>query len=149
MKVTPAVPQLRLARAADIERLMAIRAAVRENRLSDPASIGTADYLEYIRRGHCWACELDGRIAGFAALDVEAASVWALFVAPGAEGRGVGRSLLERLTGESRRAGLSHLHLETSAGTRAERLYRRAGWEMLGCEPDGVLRMRLELARPR
>jgi GNAT superfamily N-acetyltransferase len=149
MTATPAVPRLRLAGAADLEQLMAIRADVRENRLSDPKSIGPANYVKYIERGHCWACELDARIAGFAALDVEAASVWALFVVPGAEGRGVGRSLLERLTGEARRAGLSHLHLETSAGTRAERLYRRAGWEMLGCGADGVLRMRLELARPR
>jgi GNAT superfamily N-acetyltransferase len=122
------VPTIRPAAPADIPRLIEIRGAVRENRLSDPGSVTAADYLPYIEAGRCWVAEAEGRVVGFAALDAEGSSVWALFVAPEAEGRGVGRGLMEALVEEARRRGLSALRLETEAGSRAERFYRAAGW---------------------
>jgi GNAT superfamily N-acetyltransferase len=138
-------PAIRLARANDIPRLVEIRAAVRENRLSDPASIAAADYAPYVADGRCWVWEADGEAAGFAALDGEGASVWALFVAPEAQGRGGGRALMERLLEEARRRGLSELRLTTEAGSRAERFYRQSGWEPVGEDGRGARVMRLEL----
>jgi GNAT superfamily N-acetyltransferase len=136
---------VRPARPADIPRLVEIRAAVRENRLADPCSIAAADYAPYIERGHIWVAGEEGAIAGFAALDAEAASVWALFVAPEAEGRGAGRLLLDRLVAEARRLGLPALRLTTEAGSRAERLYRAAGWTAMGRDSKETLTMQLEL----
>lgn len=136
---------LRTAVPADVPRLIEIRGAVIENRLSDPASIGPEDYLPYIHRGHCWVAEQGGRIAGFAALDAKAASVWALFVDPGSESRGAGSALLVRLTAEARRLNLPRLHLLTSPGTRAEGFYRRSGWTIAGRNARGELEMRLDL----
>jgi GNAT superfamily N-acetyltransferase len=138
-------PAIRLARANDIPRLVEVRAAVRENRLADPASIAAADYLPYVADGRCWVWEADGEAAGFAALDAGGASVWALFVEPAAEGRGGGRALMERLLEEARRRGLAELRLTTEAGSRAERFYRQSGWEGVGEDSHGSRIMRLSL----
>lgn len=138
MLIRPALP-------ADIPRLAAIRAAVRENRLSDPASIAPADYEPYISRGHLWVAEEGRAVLGFAALEADAASVWALFVDPQAEGRGIGRLLLARLVAEARALGLPALALSTEEGSRAERLYRATGWTAGHEDQQGMLRMRLGL----
>lgn len=141
----PDPASVRLARTADVPRLIAIRAAVRENRLSDPDSIAAADYAPYVDGGRCWVWVAKGEVAGFAALDPVAASVWALFVAPGWEGLGGGRALLERLVGEARRLGLAELRLATEPGSRAEHVYRAAGWEAAGEDRKGDRLMRLRL----
>ena len=124
---------------------MRIRAAVRENRLSDPASIAAADYRPFIDAGCCWVWEESGAALGFAALDAAGASVWALFVAPDAEGRGIGRALLDRLVAEARELRLPHLILETGEHTRAETLYRRTGWTPVTRDGKGNVTLRLEL----
>jgi GNAT superfamily N-acetyltransferase len=141
----PPPAHLREARAADVPRLIEIRAAVRENRLTDPARIAAPDYLPYITRRHLWLAEdAAGTPIAFAALDADGDSVWALFVAPEAERRGLGRLLLARLVEEARLLALPALTLETEAGSRAESLYRAAGWTVVGGD-RGVLKMRLEL----
>ena len=138
-----AMAELRAAQEADIPRLMEIRAAVRENRLRN-LEIGPDAYGPFVLDGRCWVREEGGIVRGFAALDADASSVWALFVDPASEGSGIGRALLDRLVTEARRRGLSVLTLETAAGTRAERLYLRAGWEAAG--RDGpTLRLRRTL----
>jgi hypothetical protein len=69
----------------DVPRLVRIPASVRENRLSDPASIGAADYGRYIDDGCCWSGrEAAGSMASPPGR--RGRSVWALFVAPEAEG---------------------------------------------------------------
>jgi GNAT superfamily N-acetyltransferase len=141
----PAPASIRLARTGDVPRLVAVRAAVRENRLSDPASIAAADYVPYIAEAGCWVWEPDGAPAGFAALDFESATIWALFVAPEAEGQGGGRALLAALIAEARRRGLAELRLTTEPGSRAERIYRAAGWQATGESADGGIVMRLAL----
>jgi GNAT superfamily N-acetyltransferase len=135
---------IREARAADIPRLIEIRAAVRENRLRSVA-IGADDYLPYLADARCWVWQADGAIQGFAALDADAASVWALFVAPDAEGQRAGRNLLERLIADARSRGLAALTLDTEAGTRAEAFYRAAGWTITGRDDHGSVRMALTL----
>ena len=138
---------MRKAEPRDIARLIEIRAAVRENRLQSRA-IGAADYRPYVEDGRCWVWEEAGAVLGFAALDADAASVWALFVAPDAEGRGIGRALLDTLVAEAHARDLPALTLETMAGTRAERLYRAAGWMLSSRDADGNLTLNLSLARP-
>jgi GNAT superfamily N-acetyltransferase len=138
------MPELRPAISADISRLIEIRAAVRENRL-ERMTIGADDYLPYVEDSRCWVAEADGTIRGFAALDAETASIWALFVHPEAEGSGLGRALLDRLIAEARQRGLHLLTLETQAGTRAEHVYLQAGWQLIARDPNGTLHLRLSL----
>lgn len=107
---------------------MALRLSVAENRLSDPSRVTREIYEDYItRRGRGWVAEADGTILGFciAALDGE---VWALFVRPGCEGRGVGQALMAECVAWLTAQGVGEAVLETGAGTRAERFYRRFGW---------------------
>jgi GNAT superfamily N-acetyltransferase len=123
---------LRLAVPADWPEVMELRLSVAENRLSDPSKVTQAIYEDYIlRRGRGWVAELDGRIAGFciAARDGE---VWALFVRPGFEGRGLGLALMEACVAWLAAQGVGEAVLETGAGTRAERFYRRFGWREAG-----------------
>lgn len=105
-----------------------IRLAVRENRLSDPASLDEAAYRPFVEGGSAWVAEQFGRLAGFAALDREAASVWALFVADDAQGFGIGRALHDHMIAYAERSGLTYLTLSTMPGSRADGFYRAAGW---------------------
>lgn len=129
----------------DVPRLMSIRAAVAENRLSDPSSVAAADYLPYIARGRLWVWEERGSLLGFAAVDTASSLLWALFVDPAAAGRGIGTALLAHAVEEARATGLTELRLSTAPGTSAERLYRRTGWQETGRHPSGDLLMRLTL----
>ena len=138
-------PIVRPARSADIARLVEIRAAVLENRLTDPSSVAAADYEPYVEDGRCWVAEEDGILIGFSALCAAGASIWALFVVPEAEGRGAGRLLLAVLVDEARRRGLTAVALDTEAGSRAERVYRAAGWSAGAPDGGGMLRMTLAL----
>src|ERR1044072_8119635 len=94
----PAVP-LRLATVSDIEAMHAIRLAVTENRLQDPARATTEKYREMLgERGKGWVFEDEaGVIVGFGIADALSRSFWALFVRPGSERRGVGRALHDEM----------------------------------------------------
>jgi GNAT superfamily N-acetyltransferase len=116
---------------------MQIRHAVRENRLSDPGSVTAADVAAFIARAPVWVWEEAGTVQGFSAADLADGSIWALFVDPDHEGRGIGRALLARACASLREAGHTAATLSTGPGTRAERFYRAAGWRAAGRKPDG------------
>lgn len=104
-----------------------------------------ADYVEHLeRRGHGWLAEVGGEVVGFAVGRADDGNVWALFVDPAHEGRGIGGALHDRLVPWMFAQGLERLWLTTDPGTRAEGFYRRRGWREAGRE--GV-EVRLELAR--
>jgi GNAT superfamily N-acetyltransferase len=84
---------LRLATDDDIAQIQRIRASVRENRLSDPARVQDHHVRAMLRSGRGWVGEGDGRITGFVIADLERKSLWALFVDPDCERRGIGRQL--------------------------------------------------------
>jgi len=120
---------LRRATEADVPRIREIRDSVRENVLSDPSRVTPADIAWFLEHGPIWLWqEPDGAVAGFSAGDPRDGWVWALFVAPDYEGRGIGRALLEHTCASLREAGHPIAKLMTGAGTRAEQHYRRAGW---------------------
>ena len=97
-----------------------------------------ADYARYLAvPGAGWVAELEGRVAGFGIADPASRSLWALFVDPQCEGRGVGRALLSRLIGGLFESSREPINLSTAPGTRAERLYLAAGWKKVGDLPTG------------
>ena len=79
---------------------------------------------------------------GFAAIEGSALRVWALFVAPDAEGSGVGATLHDAMLDWAKAQAISELWLTTSEATRAERFYVAAGWERVGNPEGGELRLR-------
>lgn len=120
----------------------AVRLAVRENVLSDPSRVQPADYTELLTgSGQGWVALVDGRLVGFGIADAANRNVWALFVMPGFEGRGIGRRLHDELLDWLFAVGAGPAWLTTEPGTRAERFYREAGWQDAGREPGGDLRL--------
>lgn len=130
---------IRSAKHDDIPRIDAIRASVRENRLLDPLSVTHADIVWFVNHGpiHVWQ-EADS-VQGFAAGDPRDGSVWALFVDPSSEGRGIGQALIAATCASLRQAGHRVATLRTGAGTRAERFYLRNGWTAQGLDERGEL----------
>jgi GNAT superfamily N-acetyltransferase len=123
-------PLFRRAVSADIPAMARIRLAVTENTLADPARITVGMYEDYLDRlGRGWVAESAGEIVAFCYADKTDASIWALFVQPGHEGRGLGKALLARAVAWLFEAGHERVHLTTGANTRADRFYSAQGWE--------------------
>lgn len=72
-------------------------------------------------------------------IDGPASRVWALFVDPVAQGRGIGRALHRRMLRWAREQGPGRLSLSTEDGSRAADFYRKAGWTQVGMKADGEL----------
>lgn len=80
-----------------------------------------------IANGHVWVAELDGNIAGFAA--VVEGELDGLFVEPELWRRGIGAALVETATHEARRKGLA---LKVIANHAARAFYERCGFAVEG-----------------
>ena len=120
----------RAATIGDIPAMSAVRLAVKENVLSNPARITREMYADHVNgRGRSWVCEVEGEIVGFSSADGENASIWALFVHPSHESRGLGKNLLRLATDWLFSLGKREIVLSTEAGTRADRFYEAQGWE--------------------
>ena len=84
----------READCGDIAAMSEIRLSVSENILSDPSKVTAADYAAYINGiGKTWVVESEGQILVFGAAQ-RSGLIWALFVRPGCEGRGLGRLIM-------------------------------------------------------
>lgn len=135
----------RQAVAADIPAMSRIRLAVTENTLSDPARITVAMYEDYLEKlGRGWVADSAGEIVAFCYADKVDASIWALFVRPGHEGRGLGKALLGRAADWLFAQGHERVRLTTGANTRADRLYAVQGWDR---QPIGDSDIAYTLAR--
>jgi len=105
-----------------------VRMSVRENVLRDPSKVTQADYVAYVTEiGKGWVAEIGGRIVGFSFAN-RSGLIWALFLRPGTEGRGIGKQLLALCLDWLRAIGVREAFLDTGPGTRAEEFYRRQGW---------------------
>ncbi|MCW0983794.1 GNAT family N-acetyltransferase [Agrobacterium sp. BT-220-3] len=81
---------------------------------------------------------------GFSAADPRDGSIWALFVTPSFEKKGIGSSLLAEACACLRSSGVKRAWLTTDPGTRAEQFYRSAGWQHIG-EKDNELLFEMQL----
>lgn len=133
--------QIRPATLADIPAMHEVRVSVRENRLSNPNRITPADYAEMLQgRGAGWVAEQHNQIVGFAFVDERELNVWALFLLPEVEGRGIGRALQAELLAYCAHRQLPSLWLSTAPGTRAEGFYEATGWTRTGLTAGGEMR---------
>lgn len=123
----------REAQLADIPQIQVVRHSVKENTLSDPSLVPDSNVADWItRRGKGWVCEIDGTIVGFAIADLQDHNIWALFVDPAFEGKGIGGKLhqltLDWYFAQTRQT----VWLDTAFNTRAETFYRMKGWRPAG-----------------
>jgi len=134
----------REAQTADIPQMQIVRHSVKENTLSDPAIVPDKDVEDYmIRRGKGWVCEINNTIAGFAIVSVTDHNVWALFVKPGFEKKGIGRRLHDEMMDWYFSQTVETIWLGTAPFTRAEAFYRKAGWREVGKHGKGEIKFEM------
>lgn len=124
---------IREATIDDIKHMQIIRNSVTENTLSNPGLVTDADCKEYITvRGKGWVCEIDNKIAGFAIADLKENNIWALFIDPQFEKKGIGQLLHKTMLDWYFTQTKDTVWLCTAFNTRAEQFYRKAGWTAVG-----------------
>jgi GNAT superfamily N-acetyltransferase len=78
----------------DIRGIQRVRNAVQENRLSNPALVSDKDCEAFlVDRGKGWIALYDNDVVGFSIADMRDNNVWALFVDPSFEKKGIGKEL--------------------------------------------------------
>lgn len=142
------VMQIRKATPQDVADIFDVRCSVKENHLSraelaelniTPASVGemitSGDYIVPVAL-------IGGKIAAFAMAQISEGHVFALFVRPGHEGKGLGRALMCEVESGFTDHGVTEAWLYTGSeeGIRAPGFYRRLGWVESGVMEDGQLR---------
>jgi GNAT superfamily N-acetyltransferase len=128
----------------DISQIQIIRHTVKENILSDPALVTDKDCEEYLMvRGKGWVCEADDLIIGFSIVDFKENNIWALFLRPEYEGKGIGKKLHELMLDWYFSQTEKTVWLGTAPNTRAEKFYRKAGWKEVGLHGKGEIKFEM------
>lgn len=124
---------IREAKIEDIPQIQVVRNSVKENTLSDPNLVTDSDCATFLfKRGKGWVCEVDHQIVGFAIVDLQEDNVWALFLMPEYEGKGIATQLQNIMLGWYFATGKQAIWLGTAPGTRAEKFYLKSGWTRNG-----------------
>jgi len=119
----------------DIEGMFVVRTAVKENLLSynQLRQIGiTPESISEMLQDSCnaWVAEEGDRIVGFSIADKSNGRLWALYILPEFEGRGIGKKLLQEAEQWLWQHKLREIWLTTeSRPTRALGFYKHLGWE--------------------
>ena len=134
----------REAKVEDIRQIQRVRNSVKENMLSDPALVSDADCEDFMcRRGKGWVCEDVGVVVGFAIADLLEDNIWALFVDPDFEKRGIGKRLQVLMLDWYFDQDKEMVWLGTAPGTRAEQFYRKSGWRETGTNGSKELKFEM------
>ena len=128
----------------DIPQVQIVRNAVKENMLSNPNLVTDVDCVEFITvRGKGWVCEIENKIVGFSIVDLIENNIWALFVDPNFDKRGIGKRLHDVMLDWYFIQTSKAVWLGTAPGTRAEKFYRTAGWREIGM--NGAKEIKFEM----
>ena len=142
---------IREAVAADMPGVSHVRTTVTENALTleQLAARGiTNDSIaaSFLADSKGWVAEQAGRIVAFSIADRATRSIFALFVLPGFEGRGLGSALLGKALDWLWANGADRVWLTTGVETKAAAFYARRGWTCVG--PADHDDLRYEIERP-
>ena len=117
----------------DIDNYMVVRMAVQENVLNNPALVTREVNEAYLTKdGKGWVCEIDHRIVGFSIVGLTQRNVWALFVLPAFEGKGIGTKLHNIMIDWYFCQINDTIWLGTEKNTKAENFYKNKGWTVVG-----------------
>lgn len=137
--------QIRLATVDDVAAIFRVRTAVTENilTLAELADLGvTPDTVAALIRSEAciWVAEGHGEVLGFAMIEQETACLFAAFVLPEHEGRGIGRELVAVCEAALFREN-ALVWLETDGRSRAAGFYRHMGWSHAADLDNGDARL--------
>ena len=137
---------IREARLDDIEQIQIVRNLVTENPLSNPGLVTDKDCEEFMfERGKGWVCEIDNEIVGFSIADLRDNNIWALFLNPQFEKRGIGRQLHDVMLDWYFTQTKEKVWLGTAPKTRAETFYRKSGWTEAGLHGKGEIKFEMTI----
>ena len=123
----------------DIPQIQIVRNSVKENQLSNPNLIPDELVEEFItKRGKGFVCEIDNKIVGFSIVDFVENNVWALFLLPEFEGKGIGKKIHQLMLDEYFSKTKETIWLSTEANSRAEIFYKKQGWKNAGFHGNEV-----------
>lgn len=138
----------REAKVADIKQIQVVRNAVKENTLSKPALVTDLDCEVFMTiRGKGWVCEVDNTIVGFSIADLRENNIWALFIHPDFDNRGIGRKLHDVMLDWYFAQTKQKVWLGTSPNTRAEIFYTKSGWAKMGIVNKGEVKFEMTYDR--
>lgn len=137
--------RIRLAKVEDVAAIFRVRTAVTENvlTLQQLAELGVTPHAiaEVIRSAPCiWVAEVEGEVAGFAMVELDTACLFAAFVLPQYEGRGMGRDLVA-VCEQALFRDHALAWLETDGRSRAAGFYRHLGWNQTADLGKGDVRL--------
>ncbi|CAN5504108.1 hypothetical protein BH11BAC3_BH11BAC3_32350 [soil metagenome] len=135
---------IREAKIEDIKQIQIVRNAVKENMLSDPNLVTDKDCEEFMFvRGKGWVCEINQQIVGFSIVDMKDKNIWALFLLPEFENKGIGRQLHDIMINWYFTQTKDTVWLGTAPGTRAEIFYTKSGWTGAGTHGKGEVKFEM------
>ena len=138
----------REATIADIKQIQIVRNSVKENTLSNPNLVTDEDCKNFItERGKGWVCEVDNTIVGFAIADLKENNIWALFVDPAFERKGMGQQLHKLMLDWYFSQTKTTVWLGTGFNTRAVHFYRKAGWLEVGLHGSDEIKFEMTYER--
>lgn len=134
----------REAQPGDIAQIQTVRNLVKENTLSNSALVSDKDVEEFLfMRGKGWVCEIDLLVVGFAIVDLKEHNIWALFVHPDHDTKGIGKKLHGLMMRWYFTQTKETVWLGTAPGTRAEKFYRMQGWKEVGVHGKGEIKFEM------
>lgn len=134
----------REATTSDIPQIQIVRHTVKENTLSNPALVTDADCEEFItQRGKGWVCEVEEEIVGFSIVDLKEHNIWALFLRPEFEGKGIGKELHRLMMDWYFDQTKEKAWLGTAPNTKAEKFYELQGWKNVGRVNKGEVKFEM------
>lgn len=135
----------REAQIKDIPQIQVVRNCVKENMLSDPALVPDHDVEDFItRRGKGWVCEIDDQVVGFSIVDMQDNNIWALFLHPDHEAKGIGKQLHKLMLDWYFMQTKKTVWLGTAPDSRAEKFYRMQGWTAVGIHGKGEVKFEMD-----
>ena len=135
---------IREANINDIHQIQIVRNLVTENTLSDPNLVTDKDCeLFLFTKGKGWVCEINNEIVGFSIVDLQDNNIWALFMNPEFEKKGIGRQLHKIMLDWYFNQTKKNVWLGTSPKTRAENFYRKAGWIEIGLHGNNEIKFEM------
>lgn len=139
---------LREAKVSDISQIQIVRNSVKENPLSDSNLVTDHDCEDFLtKRGKGWVYEVHGIIVGFSIVDLVDHNIWALFVHPDHDNKGIGKQLHDIMLDWYFKQTEKTVWLGTAPGTRAEAFYRKAGWAEVGTHGKGEVKFEMTVEK--
>ncbi len=137
----------REAKIPDIKQIQKVRHSVKENTLSNPDLVTDKDCEVFLTiRGKGWVCEINHQIVGFSIVDLRDNNIWALFIDPAFENKGIGKNLHNLMLSWYFTQTKQKVWLGTAPNTRAEQFYTKMGWTKKGTVNKGEVKFEMTFA---